>query len=140
MAHNKTKPTPQDVSEFIAGIEDNRKRADCLELMKLMHEKTSEPAKMWGPSIVGFGSYHYKYDSGREGDFFLTGFSPRKQALSVYIISGFEVHSKLVAELGKFKTGKSCLHVKSLDDLDRTVLEKLVTESVAYMRKKYPES
>lgn len=140
MAHNKTKPTPKDVSEFIAGIEDTRKRADCLELMKLMHEKTGEPAKMWGPSIVGFGNYHYKYESGREGDFFLTGFSPRKQALTVYIISGFEKHAKTVAELGKFKTGESCLYVKSLDDIDRKVLEKLVTESVAYMRKKYPES
>lgn len=140
MAHNKTKPTPQEPSEFIAGIEDTRKQADCLELMTLMGEVTGEPAKMWGPSIVGFGNYHYKYASGREGDFFLTGFSPRKQALTVYIISGFEVHSKLVAKLGKYKTGKSCLYVKNLDDLDRSVLAQLVTESVAYMRKKYPEN
>lgn len=140
MAHNKTKPTPQEASEFIAGIEDIRKQADCLELMTLMGNVTGEPAKMWGPSIVGFGSYHYKYASGREGDFFLTGFSPRKQALTVYIISGFEVHKKLVDKLGKFKTGKSCLYVKNLDDLDRSVLAQLVTESVAYMRKKYPEN
>ena len=139
MAHNKTKPTQQAVTEFVAGIEDPRKQADCLELMTLMGDVTGEPAKMWGPSIVGFGSYHYKYASGREGDFFLTGFSPRKQALTVYIISGFEVHSKLVEKLGKFKTGKSCLYIKNLDDLDRCVLAQLVTESVAYMRKKYPE-
>lgn len=139
MAHNKTKPTQQEVTDFIAGIDDSRKQADCLELMTLMLDVTGEPAKMWGASIVGFGNYHYKYASGREGDFFLTGFSPRKQALTVYIISGFEVHSKLVEKLGKFKTGKSCLYVKNLDNLDRSVLAQLITESVAYMRKKYPE-
>ena len=126
--------------DFINGVEDTRKRADCHELIKLMHEITAEPAKMWGPGIVGFGNYHYKYASGREGDFFLTGFSPRKQALTVYIISGFSEHSKLMDNLGKFKTGKSCLYVKSLDDIDRAVLTQLVTESVAYMREKYPES
>ncbi len=140
MTHNKTKPTPQKVSEFIAGIEDKRKRADCRELMKLMREITGNRAKMWGSSIVGYGKYHYKYASGREGDFFLTGFSPRKQALSVYIISGFNAHPDLMEKLGKFKTGKSCLYVKSLDDIDRAVLAKLVKASVAYMRKTYPGS
>ena len=140
MAQNKTQPTPQKVSEFIASIEDTRKRAECRELMKLMRETTGKRAKMWGTSIVGFGNYHYKYASGREGDFFLTGFSPRKQALTVYIINGFEPHAKLMEKLGKFKTGKSCLYVKSLDDIDRSVLAKLVEASVAYMRKKYPDS
>lgn len=140
MAHNKTKPTQQEAAEFVASIEDSRKRADCLELITLMGDVTGEAAKMWGSSIVGFGNYHYKYASGREGDFFLTGFSPRKQALTVYIISGFEVHAKLVGRLGKFKTGKSCLYVKNLDDLDRSVLAQLVTESVLYRRKKYPEN
>ena len=140
VAHNKTKPTQQKVSEFIAGIEDTRKRAECRELMKLMRETTGKRATMWGASIVGFGKYHYKYASGREGDFFLTGFSPRKQALTIYIINGFEPHAKLMEKLGKFKTGKSCLYVKTLDDIDRPVLEKLVQASVAYMRKKYPGS
>jgi hypothetical protein len=138
MASNKTQPTRQKVSEFIAGIEDKRKRADCRELMKLMREITGNRATMWGPSIVGFGKYHYKYASGREGDFFLTGFAPRKQALSIYIISGFKAHAGLMEKLGKFKTGKSCLYVKSLDDIDRDVLKELVTESVAHMRETYP--
>jgi hypothetical protein len=137
MAENKTKPTTQKVSEFIAGIEDKQKRADCRELMKLMSGITCNRAKMWGSSIVGYGKYHYKYDSGREGDFFLTGFSPRKQALSIYIISGFTIHPELMEKLGKYKTGKSCLYAKKLDDLDREVLAQLVEESVAYIRKKY---
>jgi hypothetical protein len=140
MAQNKTQPTQQKVSEFIAGIEDTRKRSDCRELMKLMRKVTGNRAKMWGTSIVGFGKYHYRYASGREGDFFLTGFSPRKQALTIYIISGFEAHSELMEKLGRFKTGKSCLYVKSLDDINRSVLDQLVRESVAYMRKTYSAS
>jgi len=139
MAQNKTQPTRQKVSEFIAGIEDKQKRADCRELMKLMSGITGNRAKMWGSSIVGYGKYHYKYASGREGDFFLTGFSPRKQALTIYIISGFELNPELMEKLGKFKTGKSCLYVKNLDDIDRAVLTSMVEESVAYMRKTYPE-
>ena len=140
MAHNKTKPTQQKVSEFIAGIDDKVKRADCRELMKLMSEITGNRATMWRPGIVGYGKYHYKYASGREGDFFLTGFSPRKQALTIYIISGFSIHPQLMEKLGKYKIGKSCLYVKQLDDLDRSVLTQLVKESVAYMREKYPVS
>ncbi|MBT8070975.1 MAG: DUF1801 domain-containing protein [Xanthomonadales bacterium] len=140
MASNKTQPTRLKVSEFIAGIEDKRKRADCRELMKLMREITGNRATMWGSSIVGFGKYHYKYASGREGDFFLTGFAPRKQALTMYIISGFKGHAGLMKKLGKFKTGKSCLYVKTLDDIDRDVLKELVTESVAYMRETYPKA
>ena len=138
MAENKTKPTVQKVSEFIAGIEDKQKRADCRELMKLMSGITGNRAKMWGSSIVGYGKYHYKYESGREGDFFLTGFSPRKQALAIYIVSGFDINPGLMEKLGKYKIGKSCLYVKKLDDLDREVLAQLVEESVAYIRKKYP--
>ena len=140
MAQNKTQATPQKVSEFIAGVEDTRKRAECKELMKLMRETTGKRATMWGSNIVGFGKYHYKYASGREGDFFLTGFSPRKQALTIHIINGFQPHAKLMEKLGKFKTGKSCLYVKSLDNIDRSVLAKLVQASVEYMRKKYPDS
>ena len=137
MAQNKTQPTTQKVSTFINSIEDVEKRADCKVLMKIMREITGNRATMWGPSIVGFGKYHYKYASGREGDFFLTGFSPRKQALSIYVISGFKPHAKLMEKLGKYKTGKSCLYVKKLDDLNRTALAQLIKKSVAYIRKKY---
>lgn len=137
MAQNKTQPTQLKVSDFISGIEDKIKRDDCRELMKLMSKITGNRAKMWGAAIVGYGKYHYKYESGREGDFFLTGFSPRKQALSIYIVSGFSINPELMEKLGKYKTGKSCLYVKKLDDLDRSVLKQLVKESVAYMRKKY---
>ena len=101
---NKTQPTKQKVSEFIASVDDPRQRADCRELMKLMSRVTGKRAKMWGPSIVGYGKYHYRYASGREGDFFLTGFSPRKQTLTIYIISGFELNPELMGKLGKFKT------------------------------------
>lgn len=137
MAQNKTQPTSMKVSEFIAAIEDAQKRKDCRELMKMMREITGKRATMWGTSIVGFGKYHYKYASGREGDHFLTGFSPRKQALTIYIMPGFKSHAKLMEKLGKHKTGKSCLYIKNLDDIDRPVLAKLVTESVTYMRKTY---
>ena len=137
MAQNKTQPTKLKVSEFIAGIENKTKRDDCRELMKLMSEITGNRAKMWGTAIVGYGKYHYKYESGREGDFFLTGFSPRKQALSIYIVSGFSNNPELMEKLGKHKTGKSCLYVKKLDDVDRPALAQLIEESVAYIRKKY---
>lgn len=139
MAQNKTQPTPKPVSDFIAGIEDETKRANCEELVNLMSGITGEPATMWGASMVGFGSYHYKYASGREGDFFLTGFSPRKQALSIYIISGFEIAPGLMEKLGKFKTGKSCLYVKNLDDIDRNILAQLIQKSVQHLREKYPQ-
>ena len=140
MAQNKTQPTKMKVSEFIAAVEDPGKRKDCRELMKLMREVTGKRATMWGTSMVGFGSYHYKYASGREGDHFLTGFSPRKQALTLYIMAGFKSHAKLMEKLGKHKTGKSCLYIKSLDDVDRSVLAELVTESVKYMRENYQTS
>lgn len=138
MAQNKTQPTPKPVSDFIAGIEDETKRTNCKELVELMSGITGESATMWGASMVGFGRYHYKYASGREGDFFLTGFSPRKRALSVYIISGFDIAPELMEKLGKFKTGKSCLYVKSLDDIDRNVLAQLIQKSVQHLREKYP--
>jgi hypothetical protein len=126
MAQNKTQPTRQKVSEFIAALEDAQKRADCREVMKIMRAVTGRRATMWGPSIVGYGKYHYRYESGREGDFFLTGFAPRKQALTIYIISGFKAHEPLMEKLGKYKTGKSCLYVKRLDDIDRDVLTQLI--------------
>ena len=105
-----------------------------------MRDETGERAKMWGNSIVGFGSYHYKYASGHEGDWPITGFSPRKQNFAVYIMPGFERYAVLMAKLGKFKTGKSCLYVKRLEDVDETVLRRLVRRSVADMRKRYPNA
>lgn len=139
MAQNKTQPTQKSVHEFIAGIEDEQKLADCHELLSVMSKVTGEEATMWGPSLIGFGKYHYKYASGREGEFFLTGFSPRKQALTVYIMPGFEFAADLMERLGKYKTGKSCLYIKKLDDIDRNILTQLIEKSVAYMREKYPD-
>ena len=134
MADVTTRKTQASPKKFIEAIADEGKRKDSLALMKMMQRITGEAPKMWGGSIVGFGDYHYKYESGREGDWFLTGFSPRKQALSLYIMSGFEGHAALLAELGKFKTGKSCLYVKRLDDVDLKVLETLIRKSVASKR------
>lgn len=137
MAELKTKPTEMSVAEFLAAIPDERKRADAQAIAKLMKQITKKQPKMWGPSIVGYGSYHYKYDSGREGDWFLTGFSPRKQNLSIYIMSGFTRRDALMKKLGKYKTGKSCLYVNKLADIDMAVLTELVRESAAYLQKKY---
>lgn len=134
-AELKTKPNKASASAFIAAIEDDRRRADCRALAKLMKDITGAPAKMWGASIVGFGSYRYKYETGREGDWFLTGFSPRRQALTLYIMAGFERYPELTKTLGTYKTGKSCLYVKSLDDLHLPTLKKLIRESVKHMKK-----
>ena len=103
----------------------------------MMRKATGKRAKMWGPSIVGYGTYHYKYASGREGDFLMTGFSPRKQALTVYVIPGFEYFETLMKKLGKYKTGKSCLYIKRLSDVDQEILEQLLIRSVQYMREHY---
>jgi hypothetical protein len=135
MAENKTKPTRQSVSSFINSIDDKQKRGDSKAVMKMMEQVTTEKPKMWGSSIVGFGTYHYKYDSGREGDFMLTGFSPRKQALTLYIMPGFARYAALMKKLGKHKTGKSCLYIKSLEDIDQSVLRELVKQSVAHTKK-----
>ena len=134
MAENKTKPTAVDAYEFIQQVDDPQKRKDSEELIALMKEATGKPPKMWGPTIVGFGKYQYKYDSGREGEICLTGFSPRKPNLVLYI--GLQ-DKELVSRLGKYKTGKSCLYIKRLDDIDRKILKKLVVKSVAEMRKRY---
>ena len=133
----KTKKNEASVSDFLAGIADESKRRDCHTILKMMREATGEEAKMWGTSIVGFGSYHYRYESGREGDFMLTGFSPRKQNLTLYIMPGFSRFDGLMAKLGKHKTGKSCLYIKRLADVDENVLRQLVVDSVAHMKAKY---
>lgn len=116
------------------------RRQDSREILALMHRITGEDPVMWDPSIVGFGRYHYKYESGREGDFMLTGFSPRKTALTLYIMPGFSEYGDLMSRLGKHKTGRSCLYLKKLSDVDGTVLEEIIRQSVAFMREKYPDS
>ncbi len=138
MAENKTKATKVSVAAFIAAVADQTRRADAKALVKLMQSATGEKPKMWGPSIIGFGSYHYTYDSGREGDMPLVGFSPRKAATVLYISKGFTGSDALLAKLGKYTTGGGCLYVKKLVDLDQKVLEKLVVKSVANMRAKHP--
>ena len=138
MSDLKTKPTTASVNAFINAIDDERKREDARAVAAMMAEITDAPPKMWGSSIVGFGSYHYRYASGREGDFMETGFSPRKRALTLYIMAGFSDYEGLLARLGKFSTGKSCLYIKRLADVDETVLRELVERSVAYIRDKYP--
>jgi len=137
MAENKTRPTTVSPAAFIATVDGDQRRKDCRELVALMRDITGHPPKMWGPSIVGFGQYHYKYESGREGDSLLTGFSPRKQELVLYLGPGLH-NKKLMAKLGRHKAGKGCLYVKTLDDVDRSVLRALVAESVAAMRLRDP--
>jgi Domain of unknown function (DU1801) len=133
-AELKTKVNDVSVEGFLNSVADEQKREDCFEILKLMKQVTKETPKMWGPSIVGFGSYHYKGASGREGDWFLTGFSPRKQNLTLYLNHGFDVHKDLLKKLGKYKTGMGCLYVNKLDDVDKKVLKELVTESVKRMK------
>ncbi len=136
-SQNKTVPTEQSAEQFIASVDNEVKRKDSRALLQMMTEITDRPPVMWGSSLIGFGTYHYKYASGREGDFFLTGFSPRKQALTIYIMPGFSEYEEILGNLGKYKTGKSCLYVKKLDDIDCDLLRDLITKSVAYMRDKY---
>ena len=126
MAEPKTKPTNQSVKEFLNEIPEPERRADCFEVAKIMEQISGEKPKMWGPSIVGFGSYHYKYASGREGDWPMMGFSPRKKDLTLYIMMGFERHADLMEKLGKHSTGKSCLYIKRLSDVHMPTLKKLI--------------
>jgi len=137
MAENKTRASKASVAAFLNAIDDKRKKADAKKVAAMMRRATGCRAKMWGTSIVGFGQYHYKYASGREGNWALTGFSPRKQNLAVYIMPGFKPFDSLMKKLGKHKTGKSCLYLKTLDDVDESVLEKLIHQSVKLMRKRY---
>ena len=111
---------------FLNGVENEKRKADALFVLEMMKRLTKEDPKMWGASLVGFGTYHYKYESGREGDFFITGFSPRKQSLTLYIMNGFQKHNELMAQLGKYKTGKSCLYLNKLEDVNLNILEKLI--------------
>lgn len=135
MGENKTAPTDASVPGFLAGIEDPRRREDCQALLAMMGRITGKPAVMWGPGIVGFDTYHYRYASGREGDMAVTGFSPRRNDISVYLTADSPDQAELLAQLGRHKMGKSCLSIRRLADVDADVLEKLVADSVAAVRR-----
>ncbi len=138
MAELKTQRTDASVEEFLNSVQHKGKRADSFVLLKLMREVTGEEPAMWGPSIVGFGSYRYQYASGREGEWMLVGFSPRKRYLTLYIMDGFEGYQSLLQKLGKFRTGKSCLYINKLDDVDLPTLREIIRQSVAHIRDANP--
>jgi hypothetical protein len=141
MAENKTKATGEDVVAFIHEFANTEQKVlDSLELVKLMEEATGEKAHMWGPSIVGFGSYHYKYASGHEGDAPRLGFSPRKAAISLYVFSGLEKHKPILANLGKFKMGKACIYVNKLSDINIDELKKVMKATLDWLDKTYPKN
>jgi len=138
MAKNKTTETDDSVLEFINTFADTeQKRQDSLELLELMQNISGFQPKMWGPGIIGFGQYHYKYASGHEGDAPLIGFSPRKAAISLYVFTGLEEHEYLLKDLGKFKMGKACIYAKKLSDINREALEALIKETIRFMQSKY---
>jgi len=138
-AENKTKPTIVSPAKFIETVDHPQRKTDAKILLKWFSEVTGLKPKMWGPSLIGYGRYHYKYDSGREGDMLMTGFSPRKANLVFYVMPGYQYDSmkEKLDRLGKYKTGKSCLYVNKLDDIDMDVLREIVEDGVAYMRKNY---
>ena len=140
MAENKTRQTAASVDDYLASVMPDRKRADCFLLKDMLARASDYQPRMWGVSMVGYGTYHYKYDSGREGDYFMTGFAPRKQYLVVYIIPGFSNYADLLGRLGKHKTSSSCLYINKLADIELDVLEEIVRQSVGWMHKKYGES
>jgi len=135
MAELKTKRNKGDVEAFLNSVPDEKKRRDSFTVLELMKQVTGKKPEMWGDSIIGFGSYHYKYASGREGDWFVTGFSPRKQNLTLYIMSGFDEYEQLLSKLGKHSTGKSCLYIMKIEDVDMDALKELVKQSVEHMEK-----
>ena len=137
MAELKTQPTDQSIPNFLNSVSNEKKREDSFKILTLMQDVTGEEPIMWGSSIIGFGSYHYKYASGREGDWFVTGFAPRKQALTLYIMSGFSEYDGLLNKLGKHTTGKSCLYIKKLEDVDMGVLRELIEKSVEHVSTSY---
>lgn len=135
----KTQKNKASVKAFLDSVEHDTRRKHAQAVVKLMKRITGLRPQMWGTSIIGFGSYRYRNSSGREAEWFLTGLSPRKQALTIYIMSGFSNYDALLKRLGKFKTGRACLYVNKLEDVDLSVLEQLIAESVAFMREKYPD-
>lgn len=138
MAEQKTKETKQDVGQFIDEFANTeQKKQDSYELVKLMEKISGHPPKMWGPSIIGFGRYHYKYASGHEGDAPLIGFSPRKSAISLYVFTGLDEHQDQLKDLGKFKMGRACIYIKKLSDIDQKVLTKLMRHTIAFLHATY---
>jgi len=137
MAEAKTKPTEKTVDSFIATVEDDKVRADCYTIINLMEKVTGEKPKMWGPAIVGFGKYTYKYESGRSGEICMTGFSPRKANITLYVLAGFPGQAELLDKLGKHTSGKGCLYIKKLADINIDVLESLIKESIKFLKEKY---
>lgn len=138
MATNKTKATEESVSGFINAVENERKRNDAFEILRMMETLSGFPAKMWGPSIIGFGSYHYKYESGHEGDAPRLGFSPRKANIVLYLATNFENRDGLLAKLGKHRTSVACIYINKLSDIDKEVLAEMITNSMRYMEERYP--
>ena len=138
MAELKTKPNEASVEDFLNGVPDQKKRQDSFAILDLMKQVTGDEPIMWGDSIVGFGTYKYKYASGRKGEWPITGFSPRKQNLTLYIMSGFDEYDELLENLGKHSTGKSCLYIKKLEDVDQDVLRELVSKSIEHMEATNP--
>lgn len=137
-AEAKTKETTASVTDFINAVADEKKRADAFKLLKIFEEATGFEPKMWGPSIIGFGSYHYKYDSGHEGDAPLAGFSPRKDAVSLYTYQAAENREDMLQRLGKHKAAKGCIYIKKTQDVDEDVLRELIKSSVKFLQEKYP--
>ena len=139
MAELKTKVSDASVNDFLNSIPNEQVRNDCQTIIQIMQQASKSPAKMWGSSIIGFGSYHYQYASGREADWMRIGFSPRKQNMVLYIASGFAQYEDLLNQLGKYSVGKSCLYIKKLVEVDLPILERLIQGSVGHMLEKYPE-
>lgn len=139
MGELKTKENDGDVEAFLNSVENDKKRSDSFTILELMKKITNDPPRMWGDSMVGFGRYSYTYKSGHSGEWFITGFSPRKQSLTLYLMTEFEANKELMEKLGKYKTGKSCLYIKTLDDINMDVLETLLQQSVDSMKKKEPK-
>ena len=139
MAELKTKENNESVKDFVNSIEDETKRKDSFEIIEIMKKESKEEAKMWGTSIIGFGSYHYKYASGHEGDMCVVGFSPRKQNISLYLCGALEQQKGLLEKLGKHKTGKSCLYIKKLSDIDSEILRKIIKASIVAMENRFPQ-
>lgn len=137
MAKNKTTETSGSVIDFINEVDSEQKRKDSYRLIELMQDVSGHPAKMWGSSIVGFGHYHYRYESGHEGDAPLIGFSPRKAAISLYVFTGLEEHRHLVDSLGKFKTGKACIYIRRLSDINQQALVSLMEQTISYLVSRY---
>lgn len=134
MADLKTKKNNSNIEDFLSSVDNEKRKADSFKILELMKKITNSEPRMWGASIIGFGHYHYKYASGRENDWFLTGFSPRKQNLTLYIVNGFSRYDEILGRLGKYKTSKSCLYINKLEDIDMKVLEELISTSVKFLQ------